>query len=79
MTRAAAYRAPGVSAEGLIAGGERRTAPLASTAMDELAYYRRHSRLTDPGAKQHLFTGLPVDMAALAKVVGGVLVHMSIH
>ena len=47
--------------------------------MDELAYYRRHSRLTDPGAKQHLFTGLPVDIAALAKVVGGVLVHMSIH
>jgi hypothetical protein len=43
--------------------------------MDEFGYYRRHSRLTDPGAKQHLFTGLPVDIVALAKVVGGVLVH----
>jgi transglutaminase superfamily protein len=43
--------------------------------MDELGYYRRHSQLTDPGAKQRLFTDLPADAAALAKVVGGVLVH----
>jgi hypothetical protein len=44
--------------------------------MDEdLDYYRRHSRLTDPGAKRHLFSGLLADVAAMAKVVGGVLVH----
>jgi hypothetical protein len=43
--------------------------------VDELAYYRRHGRLTDPGTRQRLFTGLPADAAVLAKVVGGVLVH----
>jgi hypothetical protein len=43
--------------------------------MDELAYYRSHSRITDPGAKRHLLTGLPADPAALAKVIGGVMVH----
>jgi hypothetical protein len=43
--------------------------------MDELDYYRRHSRLTDPGTKRHLFRGLPADVAAMAKVIGGVLVH----
>ena len=42
---------------------------------EELDYYRRHSRLTDPGAERHLFSGLPADVAAMAKVVGGVLVH----
>jgi hypothetical protein len=43
--------------------------------MDELAYYRRHSQLTDPGAKQHLFSGLPADAAGMAEVIGGVMVH----
>ena len=43
--------------------------------MDELAYYRSQSRITDPGAHRHLLTGLPADPAALAKVIGGVMVH----
>jgi hypothetical protein len=43
--------------------------------MDELDYYRRHSRSTDPGAKRHVLSGLPADAAALAEVIGGVLVH----
>ena len=43
--------------------------------MDELEHYRRHSAVTDPGAWRHLSTGLPADPAALARVVGGVLVH----
>ena len=43
--------------------------------MDELGYYRRHSRLTDPGARRHLFGGLPADAAAMAEVIGGVMVH----
>jgi transglutaminase superfamily protein len=43
--------------------------------MDELDYYRRHGRLTDPGAQRHLFSALPADVTAMAKVVGGVLVH----
>jgi hypothetical protein len=43
--------------------------------MDELAYYRGHSRVTDPGAGRHLLTGLPARPAALAEVIGGVLVH----
>lgn len=42
---------------------------------DELDYYRRQSDMTDPGANKQLFNGLPVDAAALAKVVGGVMVH----
>src|SRR6266536_2741744 len=44
-------------------------------AMDELDYYRSHSRITEPGAKQHLLTGLPADPAELARVIGGVMVH----
>jgi hypothetical protein len=43
--------------------------------MGELAYYRRHSRLTDPGATRDLFRGLPADAAAMAEVIGGVMVH----
>jgi hypothetical protein len=43
--------------------------------MDGLDYYRRHSRLTDPGTKRHLLRGLPADVAAMAQVIGGVLVH----
>ncbi len=43
--------------------------------MDELDYYRGHSRLTDPGAGQHLFSGLPGDVAGMAEVIGGVMVH----
>jgi transglutaminase-like putative cysteine protease len=43
--------------------------------MDELDYYRRHSRLTDPGSQRHLFNGLPTDIVAMAHVIGGVLIH----
>jgi hypothetical protein len=43
--------------------------------MDELAYYRSHGRITDPGANRHLLTGLQAHPAALAKVIGGVMVH----
>jgi hypothetical protein len=43
--------------------------------MDELEYYRRHSHVTDPGAKAHLFNGLPTDVGAMATVVGGLIVH----
>jgi hypothetical protein len=44
-------------------------------AMDEHAYYRQHSRSTDPGAQRHLLTGLPAGADALATVIGGVMVH----
>lgn len=44
-------------------------------AMDERDYYRRHSPLTDPGTKRNLLRGLPADVAAMATVIGGVLVH----
>jgi hypothetical protein len=43
--------------------------------MDELAYYRNQSHLTDPGAHQHMFNGLPAGVAAMARVIGGVMVH----
>jgi hypothetical protein len=42
---------------------------------DELASYRRHSPLTEPGAWQHLFSGLPADVARLTGVLGGLMVH----
>lgn len=48
---------------------------LASQTMDELDYYRRHSPVTAPGANQHLLSGLPGDVAAMATLIGGVLVH----
>jgi transglutaminase-like putative cysteine protease len=43
--------------------------------MDELDYYRRHSPLTEPGAQAHLFRDLPADVAKLAEVLGGLMVH----
>jgi hypothetical protein len=43
--------------------------------MDELDHYRSHSRITDPGANRHLLAGIPADTAAMAKVIGGVMVH----
>jgi transglutaminase-like putative cysteine protease len=43
--------------------------------MDDLAYYRRHSPVTDPGAHRRLFSGLPADVASLAGVLGGLMVH----
>jgi Transglutaminase-like superfamily len=43
--------------------------------VDELDYYCSHGGITEPGAKRHLLTGLPADPAALAKVIGGVMVH----
>jgi len=44
-------------------------------AMEELDFYRRHSPVTDPGAGRHLLGNLPAGVAALAKVIGGVMVH----
>ncbi len=43
--------------------------------MDECAFYRRHSPLTDPGRWRQLFSDLPADVTALARVLGGVMVH----
>jgi hypothetical protein len=43
--------------------------------MDELEYYRTHSPATDPGKYGHLLSGHPADPAALARLVGGVVVH----
>jgi hypothetical protein len=43
--------------------------------MDDHDFYRGHSPVTDPGAGRHLFAGLPSDVAGMAKVIGGVLVH----
>jgi hypothetical protein len=38
-------------------------------------FYRRHSAVTDPGARGDLFQDLPSDLTELAKVIGGVMVH----
>jgi hypothetical protein len=43
--------------------------------MNDLDFYRQHSRVTDPGAQRHLLRGLPTSTAALARIIGGVLVH----
>jgi hypothetical protein len=43
--------------------------------MDELDYYRHHSRITDPGAARGWLGGLPSDPAALATLIGGVMIH----
>jgi hypothetical protein len=43
--------------------------------MDGLDFYRHHSTVTDPGARQHLFRGLPTDVPGLAGVIGDVMVH----
>jgi hypothetical protein len=43
--------------------------------MDELDYYRGQSQLTDPGTKRDLFGGLPADIAGMAEVIDGVMVH----
>jgi hypothetical protein len=43
--------------------------------MDQLGYYRRHSRVTDPGAGQRLFDGLATDVPGMAEVIGGIMVH----
>ncbi|GHJ47797.1 hypothetical protein Cs7R123_51390 [Catellatospora sp. TT07R-123] len=43
--------------------------------MDELDFYRRHSPVTDPGAHRAAFAGLPADVAELAEVVRGVVLH----
>ncbi len=43
--------------------------------MDDLEYYRRQSRLTDPGARRDLLRGLPADVAGMAEVIDGVMVH----
>ncbi|KXK59645.1 hypothetical protein AWW66_23070 [Micromonospora rosaria] len=43
--------------------------------MDELDFYREHGPLTDPGAHRGQLTGLPTEVAALADIVRGVVVH----
>jgi hypothetical protein len=43
--------------------------------MDELDFYRGHSRVTEPGAQRGLLDGLPREFLAMAEVVGGVVVH----
>ncbi|GAB3892951.1 transglutaminase-like domain-containing protein [Kibdelosporangium lantanae] len=43
--------------------------------MDDLAYYQRQSAVTDPGAERHLFTSLPADVASMATLLGGLMVH----
>lgn len=40
-----------------------------------LAYYKRHSYLTNPGDYDSIFDCLPEDMGALHEAIGGVLVH----
>ncbi|GAA2377044.1 transglutaminase domain-containing protein [Dactylosporangium salmoneum] len=43
--------------------------------MDELDSYRTHSPATDPGVHRTLLRALPTDPAALARIVGGLVVH----
>jgi hypothetical protein len=43
--------------------------------MDELRYYRGHSRVTDPGTERRSVSDLPPDAAGMAEVIGGVIVH----
>jgi hypothetical protein len=42
--------------------------------MDELAFFRQHSRLTDPGAGRPLLADLS-DLEAMTEAIGGVMVH----
>jgi transglutaminase-like putative cysteine protease len=50
-------------------------AEAALAELDELAFYRQHSPLTDPGDHRELLAGLPANVAALGEIVRGVLVH----
>jgi hypothetical protein len=43
--------------------------------MDDVLDYRDHSPLTDPGTWRHLLSVLPPDPAAMAKVIGGAMLH----
>lgn len=43
--------------------------------MDELAFYRGHSPITEPGTARLSLPALPTDPAALAALIGGVMVH----
>lgn len=43
--------------------------------MDELSFYRQHSQITDPAGSRPLLGSLPADPAALAELIGGVLIH----
>jgi hypothetical protein len=43
--------------------------------VDDLAFYRRHSPLTDPGAFRHLFDGLPAGLGDLQAIVREVVLH----
>lgn len=44
-------------------------------AQDLLAYYVTHGELTDPGERRAEFENLPTDVAALCRIVQGVLIH----
>jgi hypothetical protein len=43
--------------------------------MCELDFYRRHSPLTHPGVHRDRLQGLPADVAEMAAIIGGVMVH----
>jgi hypothetical protein len=43
--------------------------------VDELAYYRRQSPVTAPGARQDLLSGLSADVTKLTGILGGFMVH----
>ena len=42
---------------------------------DDLAYYARQGRFTDPEEYAHLFDGLPAEIPALCHVVQGLVIH----
>ena len=43
--------------------------------MDELQRWRRHSQMSEPGNGPLNFDGLPADVAALCRIVQGMLIH----
>jgi hypothetical protein len=43
-----------------------------------LEYYRNHGVLTSPGARRVEFCALPQDIAALSRIVQGLLIHRDI-
>ncbi|MFI6168521.1 transglutaminase-like domain-containing protein [Nocardia sp. NPDC051052] len=44
-------------------------------SMTELSYYAAQSRMTEPGCRAELLTGLPGDIAELRRVVSGLVIH----
>jgi hypothetical protein len=43
--------------------------------LDPLEYFRRQSRMTDPGSRAALFRRLPADVDSLRKAVQGLMIH----